>query len=127
MISSLNQSSTPVGQLPWSPLTWIDMVAGRLQGTIHQVAKPDTFPLPRIEDIFTSLEGGKLFSKLDLAHAYLQVPPEESLTILMTIIHPRACFIITASCLWYPQPHRLFKGPWRTCYKGFLILASILN
>ena len=31
------------------------------------------YPLPRIEDLFAALSRGKVFSKLDLSHAYLQV------------------------------------------------------
>ena len=34
----------------------------------------DKYPIPRIDDLFSSLEGGKTFSKLDLAHAYQQIP-----------------------------------------------------
>ena len=45
--------------------------------TINQVAETDTYPLPRIEDLFASLSGGKTFSKLDLAHAYQQVPLDD--------------------------------------------------
>jgi len=42
--------------------------------TVNAVAKLDMHPLPRIDDLFT---GGKYFSKLDLAQAYLQLPLEE--------------------------------------------------
>ena len=37
----------------------------------------DTYPLPRIDDLFASLAGGQAFSKLDLAHAYQQIPLDE--------------------------------------------------
>ena len=58
---------------------------GDYKVTINRAAKPDTYPLPRIEDLFTSLNGGKTFSKLDLAHAYLQVPLEEDSKDLVAI------------------------------------------
>ena len=45
--------------------------------TANQVTSTDTYPLPRIEDLFASLSGGKVFSKLDLTHAYQQVPLDE--------------------------------------------------
>ena len=38
--------------------------------TVNPAAKPDTYPLPQVDDIFASLSGGKTFSKLDLANAY---------------------------------------------------------
>lgn len=45
--------------------------------TVNGAAKLDKYPLPSIEELFTSLAGGKAFTKLDLSHAYLQVPLEE--------------------------------------------------
>ena len=45
----------------------------------------DTYPLPTAEDIFSTLNGGKFFSKIDLSEAYLQVPVEESSQKLLTI------------------------------------------
>ena len=36
------------------------------------------YPLPRTEELFATLAGGKHFIKLDLAHAYQQIPLEES-------------------------------------------------
>ena len=49
------------------------------------VAKPDTYPLPRIEDIFASLANGNSFTKLDLAHAYQQISLTEESKVLTTV------------------------------------------
>ena len=48
-------------------------VCGDYKLTVNQAAKVDTYPLPLIDDLFSSLAGGTTFSKLDLAHAYQQV------------------------------------------------------
>ena len=44
---------------------------------VNKFAKTESCPLP-IEELFSSLAGGKLFSELDLSHAYLQIELEES-------------------------------------------------
>ena len=44
-----------------------------------------TYPLPSPEDIFASLNGEKIFSKLDLSDAYLQVKVKEECSKLLTI------------------------------------------
>ena len=59
---------------------------------MNMAAKRDTYPLPRIEDIFASLTGGKSFSKLDMAHAYQQIPVEESSKKLMMINTQKGLF-----------------------------------
>lgn len=41
--------------------------------TINPYLKDFNYPLPRIEDIFASLSGGKKFTKLDIAKAYNQL------------------------------------------------------
>ena len=53
--------------------------------TINQAAKTDTYPLPIIHDLFASLSGGMTFSKLDLAHAYQQIPLEEDSKQYVTV------------------------------------------
>ena len=53
-------------------------ICGDYKVTINRAAKLETYPIPRIEELFTALSGGKLFSKLDLSHAYLQVPLDEA-------------------------------------------------
>ncbi len=60
-------------------------VCGDYKVTVNQVATLDTYPLPRIEDLFASLAGGKAFTKLDLAHAYQQVLLHEDSKQYVTI------------------------------------------
>ena len=52
-------------------------ICGDYKLTVNAVSKTDPYPLPRIDDIFASLSGGKAFTKLHLAHAYQQVPLTE--------------------------------------------------
>ena len=67
-------------------------ICGDYKLTVNQAAKNDTFPLPRIEDIFASLEGGQVFTKLDLAHAYQQVPLADCSKQFVTINTSRGLF-----------------------------------
>ena len=67
-------------------------ICGDYKVTINQVAKPDTYPLPKIEDLFTSLSGGKIFSKVDLASAYLQILLDEESKEYTTINTHRGLF-----------------------------------
>ena len=60
-------------------------ICGDYKVTVNQAAKLDKYPLPWIDDIFASLEGGKIFSKLDLAHSYQQVPEDEASKKFTTI------------------------------------------
>ena len=43
------------------------------------------YPLPVPEDLFTKLNGGKYFAKLDLSDAYLQVEVDPDFRELLTI------------------------------------------
>ena len=52
-------------------------VCGDYKVTVNRAAKLDTYPLPRIDDLFASLAGGMAFTKLDLAHAYQQILLDE--------------------------------------------------
>ena len=67
-------------------------ICGDYKVTANQAALVDAYPLPRIEDLFASLSGGTTFTKLDLAHAYLQFPLDNSSKPLTTINTHRGLF-----------------------------------
>ena len=67
-------------------------LCGDYKLTVNRAAKTDTYPLPRIEDLFASLAGGTVFSKLDLAQAYLQVPLDEASKKYVTVNTHRGLF-----------------------------------
>ena len=52
-------------------------ICGDFKQTLNPVAKLDRYPIPRIEDLFAKLFGGKTFTKLDLSQACLQVPLDD--------------------------------------------------
>ena len=53
--------------------------------TVNSVCKVDVYPLPRVEDLFAKLGGGKKFTKIDLRQAYAQLPSDEGSRQLTTI------------------------------------------
>ena len=60
-------------------------LCGDFKVTINPVLDIEHYPLPKIEDIFAELAGGTSFTKIDLAHAYQQLPVEESSRQFLTI------------------------------------------
>ena len=67
-------------------------ICGDYKLTINQVAKQDIYPLPLVEDLFTSLSGGKIFTKLDLSHAYQQIPLDDDSKQFTTINTTKGLF-----------------------------------
>ena len=60
-------------------------LCGDYKVTVNQSLTPDSYPLPRVEDIFAALQNGKLFTKLDLSQAYQQLPLDEDSKKFTTI------------------------------------------
>ena len=60
-------------------------ICGDYKVTVNQALAVDQYPLPKPEDLFAMLSGGKKFSKLDLSQAYQQVELEDSSKAFVTI------------------------------------------
>ena len=83
-------------------------LCGDYKVTINPVIREDKFPLPRVEDIFAKMAGGKRFRKIDLKNAYLQMEVEETSKQYLTINTHKGLFqynrlpfgIKTAPSIW---------------------------
>ena len=60
-------------------------VCGDFKVTLNDVLDIDKYPLPNPQDLFAALAGGQIFTKLDLSHAYQQMPLDEESQKYVTI------------------------------------------
>ena len=70
-------------------------LCGDYRVTINKAAKVDAYPLPRVEELFAALAGGKYFSKFDMSQAYLQVQLDEHSRELVAINTHKGLFQYT--------------------------------
>ena len=60
-------------------------ICGDYKVTVNPVLQVDQYPLPKPEDLFATLAGGKKFTTLDLSQAYLQLELDEQSSQYTTI------------------------------------------
>ncbi|KAF2352199.1 hypothetical protein FHG87_017046 [Trinorchestia longiramus] len=78
-----NAGTVRISKSPWaSPLMMVPKPNGeyRLCGDyrrLNAIAIPDRFPIPHLQDFSANLHGATIFSKIDLAHAFHQIPIDE--------------------------------------------------
>lgn len=90
----------PVSQSEWAtPLVCILKPDGKsvrlcadFKVTLNKFIKNEHYPLPSTEDIFAKLAGGKVFSKIDLKSAYLQLNVGLKSQPLLTVNTHRGLF-----------------------------------
>ena len=52
-------------------------ICGDFRLTVNPVSSLDHYPIPKVDDLFATLSGGKVFTKLDLRQAYQQLALDE--------------------------------------------------
>ena len=70
-------------------------ICGDYKLTVNRFAVLDRYPIPKIEDLYATIAGGQRFSKLDLSHAYSQIPLDEESQKYTTINTHRGLFQYT--------------------------------
>lgn len=60
-------------------------ICGDYKVTINQSVEDEQYPLPTTQDLYASLTGSKVFSKLDLSHAYAQLSVDKESLEYLTI------------------------------------------
>ena len=71
-------------------------ICGDFSVTINPVSKLDRYPIPKVADLFTRLSGVCYFTKLDLSHAYQQVPLEGE-SKKYVVVNTRLLFSVTSA------------------------------
>ena len=76
---------------------------------LNDCLKYHTYPLPSSEDIFSKLNCGKVFSKIDLTEAYQQVKVDEECSNLLPINTHKRLFILNRFPFGLKVATSLFK------------------
>jgi hypothetical protein len=59
-------------------------ICGDYKITVNRAASVESYPIPRIEDLLASIGNAKVFSKLDVSHAYQQLELDDDSTYFVT-------------------------------------------
>ena len=97
-------------------------ICGDYKLTVNQASTVDSYPLPRINDLFQSLSGGQQFSKIDLSHAYQQLVLDSRPSI-----HIEVYISILACHLASPLPLQCSKELWITLLQGLKHVAVYID
>ena len=85
-------------------------ICGDFKMTVNAASKVDRYPIPKIEDLFAKLAGGKLFSKLDMSQAYQQIQLVGKSASWSSSTHSKAFFSISDCHLGWPRLLGFFRG-----------------
>ena len=93
-------------------------LCGDYKVTINPVLEVDQYPLPKPDDMFATLAGGKKFTKIDLTHAYQQMSLEESSRELVTINTHRGLYMYTRLPFGVASAPAVFQKTMDTVLQG---------
>jgi len=93
-------------------------ICGDFKVTVNPVLNVEHYPQPRREDLFACLAGGKSFSKIDLANAYLQMEVEDDSMQYLTINTPKGLFRYTRMVFGIASAPAIFQHAIDTILQG---------
>lgn len=93
-------------------------ICGDFSVTVNPALIVDEHPLPTIEELFMSMSGGTIFSKIDLKQAYLQLPVAESDREILTLSTHKGLFrcnrliygVASAPAIWQRTIENILQG-----------------
>ena len=106
---------------------------GDFKVTINPELIVDTYPLPTIDDLQEKMNGGTLFSKLDLTKAYSQISLYDSSKHYATLTTHRGLYtynrlpfgIASSAAIFQRQMDRIFKDlPNVLCYQDGILVTG---
>jgi len=93
-------------------------LCGDYRVTVNQAAKAGTYPLPKVEDLFATMSGGKIFTKLDTSQAYLQLQLDEKSKELVTINTHKGLFQYNRLPFGFAFPPAVFQQCMESLFQG---------
>ena len=108
-------------------------ICGDYKVSINPYVRTEGYPLPTVQDLFSSVSNGAVFSKPDLQHAYQQLEVEESSQPLLTINTHKGLYqylrlpfgISSAPSIFQAVMDQILKGQKNTiCYLDDILVMG---
>ncbi|KAG5863663.1 hypothetical protein JTB14_013944 [Gonioctena quinquepunctata] len=80
-------------------IRWFSTLCGDYKVTLNQILLVDEYPSPHIYTLFTKLQGGIEFTKIDLEKAYLQLELDDESYFLTSIYTHKGLFMYNRSLM----------------------------
>ena len=102
-------------------------ICGDFKQTVNPVSKLNKYPIPKVEDLFATLVGGKVFSKIDLSQAYQQLPLDEESQKLVVINTQKGLFKYTRLPFGIPSAPGIFQRVMESILQGIAGVIAYLD
>ena len=102
-------------------------ICGDYKLTVNKVSKLEQYPIPRVDDLFASLSGGQKFTKLDMRHAYHQIPLEEESRKYVTVNTHKGLFTYNVLPFGVSSSPAIFQRTMEGVLQGIPNVAAFLD
>ena len=115
---------SPITSSPWAaaivPVLKQDKsirICGDYKLTVNKAAKIDSYPIPKLEDLFSKLGGSTTFTKLDMSQAYAQLLLDEKSKPYTVINTHKGLFAYNRLCFGISSAPGIFQRTMETLLK----------
>ena len=102
-------------------------LCGSYDLTINKASLLERYPLPKVEELFAALSGGKFFTKIDLRDAYLQLEMNEASKEALTINTHKGLFRPNRLSMGVKSAVAIFQREMETLLAGIPNVAVFLD
>ena len=110
--------------VPVLKTNWEVSICGDYKLTVNKAAKVDQYPIPNIDDLYSTLSGGVAYSKLDLSHVYEQICLSSESQHLTTL---KGLFAYTRLCYGASSAPGIFQRAMEQIVQGLPMDAVNLD
>ena len=102
-------------------------VCGNYKLIVSKVSKLDGYPIPKLDDLYTKLAGGQMFTELDLSHAYEQMLVDENSREFLTINTHKGFFRYSCLPYWVSSAPGIFQRTMEGLLQGIPSTGVLLD
>ncbi|XP_033992114.1 uncharacterized protein K02A2.6-like [Trematomus bernacchii] len=102
-------------------------LCGDYKLTVNTVSSLEQYPIPRMEDLFAALTGGKQFTKLDMSHAYQQILMDDESKKYLTVNTHRGLFTYNRLPFGVASAPAIFQRTMEGLLRGIPFVAVYLD